>query len=102
MIRMLRGFAPVFALVAVIALASTAVAAEAKGKIKTVNADKQEFVMNDADGKAWTFTAARDCKLTLNDKEAKLADLQADDEVQITYEKDGDRLNASAVRATRK
>ena len=102
MIRVLRGFAPVVALLAVFALASTAAAAEAKGKIKTVNADKNEVVVNDADGKAMTFTAATDCKVTLNDKEAKLADLQADDEVLITYEKVGERMNASAIKATRK
>jgi hypothetical protein len=101
-IRMLRRFAPVFALVAVFALASTAGAADAKGKIKTVNADKNEFVVQDADGKSWTFMATKDCKCTLNDKEGKLADLQADDEVQITYDKDGDRLNCTAIRATRK
>jgi hypothetical protein len=101
-IRMLRGFAPVFALVAVLGLAATACALDTKGKIKTVSADKNEFVMNDADGKAWTFTAARDCKVTVNDKEGKLADLQADDEVQVTYEKAGEKFNASAIKATRK
>jgi len=31
-----------------------------------------------------------------------LADLQADDEVQITYDKDGDKLVATSIRATRK
>ena len=102
MIRMLRHLAPVFALVAVFALAGSALAADAKGKIKTVTADKNQFVMNDADGKAWTINAAKDCKIQLNDKEAKLSDLQADDEVTVTYEKDGDKLVASAVRATRK
>ena len=102
MIRLLRGFAPVVALLAVFALASSAAAADAKGKIKTVSADKNEVVVNDATGKAMTFTAARDCKVTVNDKESKLSDLQADDEVQITYEKDGERMNASAIKATRK
>jgi hypothetical protein len=101
-IRMLRGFAPVFALVAVLSLAATACALDTKGKIKTVSADKNEFVMNDADGKAWTFAAAPACKVTVNDKESKLADLQADDEVQVTYEKVGDKLSASAIKATRK
>ena len=102
MIRMLRHLAPVFAFVAVFAFATTAFAAEAKGKIKTVSADKNEFVMNDADGKAWTIHGGKDCKITVNDKESKLADLQADDEIQVTYEKDGERLVASSVRATRK
>lgn len=91
-----------FALVAVFALAGSALAADAKGKIKTVTADKNEFVMTDADGKAWTIHSGKDCKFTLNDKAAKLSDLQADDEVTITYEKEGDRLVASAVKANRK
>ena len=38
----------------------------------------------------------------MNDKESKLADLQADDEVQITYEKDGDKNNCTVIKATRK
>ena len=102
MIRMLRRLAPVFALVAVLALAATAVALDTKGTIKSVAADKNEFVMNAADGKAWTFTAARDVKVILNDKEAKLADLQANDEVVIIYDKDGEKLNATSIKATRK
>ena len=102
MIRFLRQIAPVFALLAVFAFAGSALAAEAKGKIKTVTADKNEFVMNDNDGKAWTFQAGKDCKIQVNDKAVKLADLQADDELQITYEKDGEKLVASEVKATRK
>ena len=38
----------------------------------------------------------------MNDKEGKLADLQADDEVQVTYEKVGEKFNASAIKAARK
>ena len=102
MVHILRRFAAVLAVVAVLGFAATAFAADAKGKIKTVTADKNEFVIADADGKNWTIMAAPTCKFTLNDKEAKLADLQADDEVNVTYEKDGDKLVASAVKATRK
>jgi hypothetical protein len=101
-VHILRRIVPLLALVAVLGFAATAFAADAKGKIKTVSADKNEFVMADADGKNWTIMASKDCKFTLNDKESKLADLQADDEVAVTYEKDGDKLVASAVRATRK
>jgi hypothetical protein len=101
-IRFLRGFAPVLALLAVFALAGTALSAEAKGKVKTVTADKNEFVMTDDTGKSWTIMVARDAKVQLNAKESKLADLQADDEIQVTYEKDGEKLVASAIKATRK
>jgi hypothetical protein len=101
-IRILRRFAPVLALLAVFTLASAAFAIDAKGKIKTVTADKNEFVMTDDTGKSWTIMVAKDAKVQLNNKDSKLADLQADDEVQISYEKDGDKLVASSVRATRK
>ena len=102
MTRILRRFAPVLALAFVFALVTAAYAADAKGKIKTVTADKSQFVMTDDTGKSWTITAATDAKVRLNDKESKLADLQADDEVQVTYEKDGDKMVASSIRATRK
>jgi hypothetical protein len=101
-IRILRRFAPVLALLAVFTFATTALAAEAKGKIKTVTADKNEFVMTDDTGKSWTIMVAKDAKVQLNAKDSKLADLQADDEVQINYEKDGEKLVASSIKATRK
>ena len=98
----LRRFAPVLALAFVFALVGTAAAADAKGKIKSVTADKGQFVMVDDTGKNWTISVANDAKVRLNDKESKLADLQSDDEVQVTYEKDGDKMVASSIRATRK
>jgi hypothetical protein len=101
-IRILRRFAPVLALLAVFTLASAALAIDAKGKVKTVTADKHEFVMTDDTGKSWTIMVSKDAKVQLNGKDSKLADLQADDEVQISYEKDGEKLVASSIRATRK
>jgi uncharacterized surface anchored protein len=76
--------------------------AKAKGKVKNVNSDKNEFVMGDQDGKNWTFHCDKDCKINLNGKESKLADLQADDMVEVTYSKQGEQLNAREVRCTRK
>ena len=51
MTRTLRRLVPVLALAVAFALATAAPAAEAKGKIKSVNADKSEFVMTDDTGK---------------------------------------------------
>jgi hypothetical protein len=100
--RILRRFAPVLALAFVFAIVTSAYAADAKGKIKTVTADKNQFVLVDDTGKNWTISVANDAKVRLNDKDSKLADLQADDEVQVTYEKDGEKMVASSIRATRK
>jgi biopolymer transport protein ExbD len=86
----------------VLAVTTPLLAAEAAGKVKTVNADKNEFTILDANQKNWTFHCTKDCKIFINDKEAKLADLQADNEVTITYQDDNGTLMASQVRCNRK
>jgi hypothetical protein len=83
-------------------IATPAFAVDASGKIKSVAADKAQFVMADANNKNWTINLGTNAKVFLNDKEAKLADLQADDEVSIKYERDGDKIVASEVRSKRK
>jgi len=92
----------VLVLALLLGLTATAMAAETKGKIKSVNADKNEFVMSDANNKDFTFHLNRDGKVFINDKEAKLSDLKADDEVNVTYEKKEDKLHASEIRCSRK
>jgi hypothetical protein len=82
--------------------ANVAAAADAKGKIKSVIADRAEVAMVDDAGKSWTITAAKDCKVRVNNKDSKLEDLQANDEITITYEKNGDKLVAQSIQATRK
>jgi hypothetical protein len=97
---------PIFAAVVALAFlgmsALPALAADAKGKVKSVTADRAELVMVDDAAKNWTITAAKDCKVKVNDTDSKLEDLQAGDEITVTYEKDGDRLVARSIRATRK
>jgi uncharacterized surface anchored protein len=104
--RLLRRGHPVFvialALAFVCACALPAVAADAKGKVKSVTAERSEVVMVDDASKTWTVVAAKDCKIRVNDVDSKIEDLQAGDEITITYEKDGDRLVARSIRATRK
>jgi hypothetical protein len=102
MVRFSTLFLAVLSVAVVLALSSPAVAAEAKGTIKTVTADKHEFVMTDANAKDWTMHVTKDAKVFVNDKEGKLSDLQASDQVTVTYEKVGDRLNVSEIRCKRK
>lgn len=99
MIHFLRRFAPAVLLVCVFAL--PALADEARGKVKSVTADRRQFVMADEVGKTWTVTVAPDAKVLLNDRPTKLSDLQTDDAVTVTYAKDGEKLVATAVRVTR-
>jgi biopolymer transport protein ExbD len=86
----------------VLGVATPLLAAEAAGKIKSVNADKLEFTILDANQKNWTFHLAKDAKVFINDKEGKLSDLQADNAVTITYQDENGKLMASQVRCTRK
>ena len=102
MFSLIRRSVPALALVALFAFTLIAAAADAKGKVKSVTAERGEVVMTDEGGKDWTITAAKDCKVKVNDADSKLEDLKAGDEITVTYEKDGDRLIARSIRATRK
>ena len=100
--RVPKWFLLVLALVFLLGLAAPVLADEAKGKIKSVDADKSQFVVTDKDGKDWTFKMDDNAKIRLNDKDSKLNDLKEGDEVTVTYEKKGDQMIASEVRCERK
>src|SRR6266849_8257924 len=80
MIRMPKMWFGLLALVFVLGLSVTAFAADAKGTIKSVDATKNQFVLTDSNGKDWTILVAKDAKVVINDKEAKLADLKGGEE----------------------
>jgi Cu/Ag efflux protein CusF len=79
--------------------ASVAMADEAKGTIKSVDADKGTVTVT-VDGKDMTCMVAKDCKITVAGKEAKIGDLKKDAKVTVTYKKDGDKIVASAIAAS--
>jgi hypothetical protein len=86
---------------AVVVLSSPALGAEAKGKIKSVTADKDQLVL-ESNGKDFTFSMGKDAKIQLNNRASQLRDLKAGDEVTITYQTVGDRNVVSEIRCTRK
>jgi hypothetical protein len=61
--------------------------ATARGKIKSIEAEKKQFVLTDLNGKDWTFTLGDNLVIRTADKEGKFADLKAGDEVSIVYDK---------------
>src|SRR3954469_9718292 len=73
-IRLPRRNEPVFAAFLALAFlftfALSAQAADAKGRVKSATTDRNELVMADDTGKNWTITAAKDCKVRLNDKDS--------------------------------
>jgi hypothetical protein len=103
MIRLPKWVLVVLALALVVGLAAPVLAAEtAKGKIKSVTADKEQFVLTDTNGKDWTFMLDAKGTVQVNDKAGKLNDLKAGDEVEVKYDKKGDQLVAQEIRCTRK
>src|SRR6266852_5988759 len=102
MVRLPKVLVVVLALAFMFGLAAPLLAAETQGKIKSVVADKNQFVMTDKDGKDWTFQADPGAKIRVGTKDSKLNDLKSGDEVTITYEKQGDKLLAKEVRCERK
>src|SRR5262245_16414639 len=92
----------VFALALLVGLTAPTLAADTKGKLKSVMADKNEFVLTDVNGKDWTFQLDKEGKVRLGTKEVKLEDLKANDEVEIKYDRQGDKLIAKEIRCERK
>jgi hypothetical protein len=102
MIRLPKWFVMVLALVMMVGLTGTLLAADTtKGTIKSVNADKKEFVLTDTNQKDWTFTMDAAGKIKLADKEVKLDELKKGDQVEIKYEKDGEKLVAKEITVKR-
>jgi hypothetical protein len=98
MVRLPKWLAVAFALVILAAFVTPVLADEAKGKIKSVSADKKEFVFTDKDSKDWTFMVDDNAKIQVANKDAKLADLKAGAEATVVYEKKGDKLIAKEIR----
>jgi hypothetical protein len=75
-------------LVAVVVLAGTAAAANdlIAGKVKSVNAEKKEFVLTDGANKDHTFQFGDEVVINRGGKEGP-SDLKADDAVSICYHK---------------
>ncbi len=55
------------------------------GKIEKVSANDQRLVLRDGNGKERTFQLGRNAQVRLEDRDAKLADLQNGQEVTVNY-----------------
>jgi hypothetical protein len=78
----------------------TASADETTGTVRAVHADKSQLdlkgVISDS-----IYDVNKDAKVCLDGKKAELKDLQEKDRVTVVYQKSGDRMLASEVRALR-
>jgi len=91
------------ALTLIFGMTAPLVAAEATGKIKSVEAAKNQFVLTDVNQKDWTFQLTKDAKIFVDDKDALITDLKKDQEATIKYDKDKEgNLMAMEVRCKTK
>src|SRR5262249_28483821 len=100
--RLLSSVVLLLAVAVLLGTAGSALAAEkASGKIKSVSPDNKQFVVTDKDGKDWTFQMDEKAKVRLNDKDSELRQLRRNDEVEVTYNKEGEKLIATEVTCKR-
>ncbi|MBY0523665.1 MAG: hypothetical protein K2R98_09705 [Gemmataceae bacterium] len=101
---MLQRVLPLFALLALICLATAPVLAAddavAEGKIVKVVKDKLTIV--DKEKKEHSCTVAKDAKITCDGKACKLEDLKEGVAVKVTVEGKGDKATATKIEASTK
>jgi hypothetical protein len=79
-----------------------AMAGDMKGKIKKVDANRMEFVLDETKGKTLTFQMDEDAQVVIDGKESQLSDLRAGDEVTVRSRQVGEQWMAIEVRCKRK
>jgi Cu/Ag efflux protein CusF len=83
----------------VLGLATSVLAMQStKGTIKSVDADKNQVIVTDENGKDWTYHVQDGTTIYCDKiKDAKLADLKVGSEVRLLWEKKEGKLCAEAV-----
>jgi len=70
-----------------------------RGQVQRIAADQNQLVVQDQEGKEWTFQVGRDAQVRVGDREQRLADLKQGDRVIVLYNREGDTLTAHAIRS---
>jgi hypothetical protein len=74
-----------------------------QGKIKSVTADKNEFVLTGKDdAKDYKFQLDLRAKVQVNKTAGKLEDLKTGDQVTVMYRKEAGKMMATKIQCTRK
>jgi len=92
----------IVALLVLAFLVVPAMGAEARGKIKSVDADKNTFVLTTSDNKDLKCEMKDDAKIRVNDKAGRLRDLKVNDDVTVTYQVQDGRNMVTEIRCARK
>jgi hypothetical protein len=90
-----------FALLMLLGLTATAAAGEIRGKVKQVDPDRLEFVVERSSGEVIRFQMDEDAQVLINNKDATLAELEVGDHVNVIHRQDGGNMMAIEVRCKR-
>ena len=93
--------AGVLALALLLIVSAPALASDAKGTILTVDANNHTFELTTADGNVLSFRAYITVDVRINDDPQSMWELQAGDEIAVTYEVDNGELVATEIRCAR-
>jgi Cu/Ag efflux protein CusF len=74
---------------------------EGRGRIKSIAADRNSFLLTDLNGKEWTFLVDKDLKVRVNGKEAQFTDLKVGDNIVLNFMGKGKEHVAKEIRADR-
>ena len=91
----------VFALAAKASFANCGTCGKSAGAVKAVDADGKKITVTKEGDKDVVVTVADDAKITINDKEAKLADIKAGDKISCEGEDKGDQHTAKTISVKR-
>jgi hypothetical protein len=94
-------FATYLVAVAVLVLVvSPLLAVNVVGTVKSVNADQNQFVLTDQNGRDWTITVGQNAQIvTNNNNQARLSDLRPGQVVSVAYQLQNNQLVASGINA---
>lgn len=96
MTRMPKWIYAVLTLALVLGLALPALAADTKGVVKTVTAEKNEIVVTIA-GRDYPFQVAANAPIKLGAQAGKLADLKPNDQVTVSFTQAENKLVANQI-----
>lgn len=88
------------AMALVLGLAGVGLAEEAKGKFKEALADKETFVVTE-EGQDRTYQLGANAKILIDDRESRMDDLKAGDNVTVVWRLQNDRRVASMISCKR-
>jgi len=99
MIRLPKWLLAVGTFALVLGLAGSVLAMQStKGTIKSMDADKNQVIVTDENGKDWTYHVQEGVKIYCDKiKDAKFADLKVGSEVRLLWEKKEGKLCAAAL-----